>query len=55
MLRDDKVHALVAWFDIEFKNLTNPQKFSTGPDAKYTHWKQTVFYLPEALTVRQGD
>ena len=26
-----------------------------GPQAKYTHWKQTVFYLQEQLTVDAGD
>ena len=28
-----------------------PVIFSTSPHAKYTHWKQTVFYLTEPLTV----
>lgn len=26
-----------------------------GPDQHYTHWKQTVFYLDEALTVKKGE
>ena len=39
LLRDEKVHALVTWFDAEFSRLTNPVKFSTGPYTKYTHWK----------------
>ncbi len=30
-------------------------RFSTGPHARYTHWKQTVFYLNEALTVEEGE
>jgi type I protein arginine methyltransferase len=29
--------------------------FSTSPAAKPTHWKQTVFYLKEALTICQGE
>ncbi len=30
--------------------------FSTAaPDAPYTHWKQTVFYLEEYLTVKRGE
>ncbi|KAG5830354.1 hypothetical protein ANANG_G00309670 [Anguilla anguilla] len=28
---------------------------STAPDAPYTHWKQTVFYLEEYLTVRRVE
>lgn len=53
--RDDFVHALIAWFDIEFTACHKPITFSTGPHAKYTHWKQTVFYLKETLTVEAGE
>jgi protein arginine N-methyltransferase 1 len=53
--RDDIAHALVAWFDIEFSKCHKPIRFSTGPHAKYTHWKQTVFYLPEELYVKSGE
>ena len=53
--RSDFVHALIAWFDIEFAACHKPIRFSTGPHAKYTHWKQTVFYLREVLTVEDGE
>ncbi|KAK7746192.1 Nuclear SAM-dependent mono-and asymmetric methyltransferase [Diatrype stigma] len=53
--RDDFVHALVAWFDIDFTACHKPIRFSTGPHTKYTHWKQTVFYFREVLTVQQGE
>lgn len=53
--RDDFVHALIAWFDIDFTACHKPIRFSTGPHTKYTHWKQTVFYLREVLTVQQGE
>lgn len=53
--RDDFVHALIAWFDIDFTACHKPIRFSTGPHTKYTHWKQTVFYLHDALTVQQGE
>ncbi len=53
--RDDFIHALVAWFDISFTACHKPINFSTGPHTKYTHWKQTVFYLREVLTVQQGE
>ena len=26
-----------------------------GPEARYTHWKQTVFYLNDYLTVKHGE
>ncbi|KAI1143475.1 protein arginine N-methyltransferase 1 [Hypoxylon sp. FL0543] len=53
--RDDFIHALVAWFDIDFTACHKPIRFSTGPHTKYTHWKQTVFYLNQVLTVQQGE
>ncbi|CAK7233582.1 Nuclear SAM-dependent mono-and asymmetric methyltransferase [Sporothrix curviconia] len=53
--RDDFVHALVAWFDIEFSACHKPVRFSTGPHTKYTHWKQTVLYLKDTLAVQEGE
>ncbi len=53
--RNDYVHALVAYFDCAFTQLHKPLTFSTGPFAKYTHWKQTVFYLKDTLTVCAGE
>jgi protein arginine N-methyltransferase 1 len=54
-LRDDYVHAFIVYFDIRFDACHKPVRFSTGPHAKYTHWKQTVFYLKEYLTVSEGE
>ncbi|KAL0480924.1 type I protein arginine methyltransferase PRMT1 [Acrasis kona] len=54
-LRNDYCHALVAYFDMEFTKGHKHIKFSTGPRAKYTHWKQTVFYLLDDLTVYNGQ
>lgn len=53
--RSDFVHAVIAWFDIEFAACHKPIRFSTGPHTKYTHWKQTVFYLKDVLTVEEGE
>ena len=53
--RNDFIHALIAWFDIEFTACHKPIRFSTGPHTKYTHWKQTVFYLRDVLTVEEGE
>ncbi|OOQ82413.1 putative protein arginine N-methyltransferase [Penicillium brasilianum] len=53
--RPDFIHALIAWFDIDFSACHKPIHFSTGPHAKYTHWKQTVFYLRDVLTVEEGE
>uniref|UniRef100_A0A4W6BXV6 type I protein arginine methyltransferase n=1 Tax=Lates calcarifer TaxID=8187 RepID=A0A4W6BXV6_LATCA len=48
-------HALVTYFNIEFTKCHKKTGFSTAPDAPYTHWKQTVFYLEDYLTVRRGE
>lgn len=53
--RNDFIHALIAWFDIDFTACHKPIRFSTGPHTKYTHWKQTVFYLREVLTVEENE
>ncbi|OAP56520.1 hypothetical protein AYL99_09699 [Fonsecaea erecta] len=53
--RNDFIHALIAWFDIDFTACHKPIRFSTGPHTKYTHWKQTVFYLRQVLTVEEGE
>jgi protein arginine N-methyltransferase 1 len=53
--RNDFVHAFLAWFDIEFRAPHKPVKFSTGPHAQYTHWKQTVFYTTQTITISTGE
>ena len=50
------MHAFLAWFDITFACTHKQVQFSTGPQAQYTHWKQTVFYTPgEPMRVSEGD
>lgn len=53
--RQDFVHAMVVWFDVEFTHCHVPLSFSTGPADEYTHWKQTVMYLNKVLAVSPGD
>ncbi|KPP60898.1 protein arginine N-methyltransferase 1-like [Scleropages formosus] len=64
--RNDYVHALVTYFNIEFTCCHKRTGFSTvgdycdspllaGPESPYTHWKQTVFYLDDYLTVKTGE
>lgn len=52
--RQDIVHAFVGYFDALFQQKTQVS-FSTGPNAPYTHWKQTVFYLESPIAVEKGD
>jgi len=49
------VHALVAYFSVEFSACHTPVRFSTGPRSEYTHWKQTVFYLDEPISACLGE
>ena len=53
--RDDYCHAFVAYFECSFTQIHKPIKFSTGPNAQPTHWKQTVFYLNDELVVNKGE
>ncbi|XP_062090982.1 probable protein arginine N-methyltransferase 1.2 [Humulus lupulus] len=53
--RDDYIHALVAYFDVSFTKCHKLQGFSTGPRSRATHWKQTVLYLEDVLTVCEGE
>jgi len=53
--RNDYCHALVVYFDIEFSKCHKPIYFSTGPRSRYTHWKQTVLYLEDVLSIRHGE
>ena len=48
--RNDYVQALVTFFNTEFTHCHKRVGFSTAPEAPYTHWKQTVFYLEDYLT-----
>ncbi|KAD6795178.1 hypothetical protein E3N88_06074 [Mikania micrantha] len=53
--RDDYIHALVAYFDVSFTVCHKLTGFSTGPRSRSTHWKQTVLYLEEVLTICEGE
>ncbi|KAM0752473.1 S-adenosyl-L-methionine-dependent methyltransferase [Meredithblackwellia eburnea MCA 4105] len=53
--RNDYVHAILGWFDVSFRACHKAVSFSTGPHAKYTHWKQTVLYLGDMVTLKAND
>ncbi|KDP33742.1 hypothetical protein JCGZ_07313 [Jatropha curcas] len=53
--RDDYIHALVAYFDVSFTKCHKLMGFSTGPRSRATHWKQTVLYLEDVLTICEGE
>ncbi|CAI5481353.1 unnamed protein product [Closterium sp. Yama58-4] len=45
----------VAYFDVGFTKCHKPIGFSTGPKSRGTHWKQTVLYLEDTLTMCEGE
>jgi len=55
MRRDDYVHAFVCFFTVEFSPCHKKTGFSTGPESRYTHWKQTVFYLQDEITANYSE
>ena len=54
-LRNDYIHGFVAFFECAFTQIHKPIGFSTSPFAHYTHWKQTLFYLIDTITVCKGE
>ncbi|KAK1550215.1 hypothetical protein Q3G72_015597 [Acer saccharum] len=53
--RNDYIHALVAYFDVSFTRCHKLMGFSTGPKSRATHWKQTVLYLEDVVTICEGE
>eukprot|EP00899_Mesostigma_viride_P023083 jgi/Mesvir1/395/Mv11286-RA.1 len=53
--RNDYVHAFVGYFDIGFNRCHKQVGFSTAPKFRTTHWKQTVFYIEEPITMCEGE
>ncbi|CAD5113552.1 DgyrCDS2716 [Dimorphilus gyrociliatus] len=53
--RNDYIHALVTYFTIEFTHCHKRVRFSTSPEARYTHWKQTVLYLDDYITIKEAE
>ncbi|CAI6351432.1 unnamed protein product [Macrosiphum euphorbiae] len=46
--------SIVGYFDSRFDN-NNTVILSTAPNCPPTHWKQTVFLLPDPIDVNEGD
>ncbi|KAJ3161175.1 Protein arginine N-methyltransferase 3 [Geranomyces michiganensis] len=64
IVKAGRVNGLCGWFDIWFEGHTADSTggaeisevfFSTGPQARGTHWKQTAFAFEDALEVDQGS
>ena len=56
MNRNDVLNGFVGWFDCFFTDCHLLEKLPTGPYEKYTHWKQTMFYLDQSINIdKNGD
>jgi len=54
--RDHTLDGFVIWFDALFDlKCSHPITLSTSPHTPETHWKQSLFYLATAVSVKQGD
>ena len=55
--RNDYIHALVVYFEVEFTHIGSSKRFgfSTAPEAPYTKWRQTKFYLDDYLSCAEGE
>ena len=53
--KNDYLHAIIAYFEVEFNHGSKQIKLSTNPARKYTHWKQTVFYFEGAIPMNSGE
>lgn len=53
-LTNELCHAYIVWFDCDFPG-DEKVVLQTGPMARYTHWKQTVFYMDQVLDVKKDD
>ncbi|XP_066252091.1 uncharacterized protein Art3 [Euwallacea similis] len=53
-LKGGDLTAIAGYFDTFF-DLPSKVKFSTGPQATKTHWQQTVFYLKDVRSLKEGE
>mmetsp|Transcript_22057 Transcript_22057/g.33091 ORF Transcript_22057/g.33091 Transcript_22057/m.33091 type:complete len:399 (-) Transcript_22057:118-1314(-) len=53
--RNDYFGGFVTYFEVGFTQIHKPIGFSTAPFAKYTHWKQTLFFMEEEYCICKGE
>mmetsp|Transcript_17405 Transcript_17405/g.25701 ORF Transcript_17405/g.25701 Transcript_17405/m.25701 type:complete len:366 (+) Transcript_17405:101-1198(+) len=53
--RNDFINGFCAYFECAFTQVHKPIGFSTSPFCRYTHWKQTVLYVEDAITICEGE
>eukprot|EP01062_Namystynia_karyoxenos_P002052 TRINITY_DN10709_c2_g1_i1.p1 TRINITY_DN10709_c2_g1~~TRINITY_DN10709_c2_g1_i1.p1 ORF type:complete len:376 (+),score=143.56 TRINITY_DN10709_c2_g1_i1:81-1130(+) len=53
--RRDHLHAFTVYFEVHFSSVHQPITMTTSPHTRYTHWKQTVFYVENPIPCHKGD
>ena len=53
--REGVIHGFVLWFDSLFTHGSESVNLSTSPYTETTHWKQSLFYLREPISVNKGN
>jgi len=54
--KDHTLDGFAVWFDAVFDlKCQHPITLSTSPHSEETHWKQSLFYLSTAVSVKNGD
>lgn len=52
---NDYLHAISAYFNVEFSRCHKPIRLSTSPFTVPTHWKQITFYLKSIIAIKKGE
>ena len=53
--RPTQLHGFLSWFTTDFSHGKENVCLSTSPFKKWTHWKQTVFYLRKPLLIEYEE
>ena len=46
---------MIGYFDVGFDGVQHPVHLSTSPQDLPTHWKQTIFFFKQPLSVHTGS
>lgn len=55
MSQEDRHHHLYVCSNLCQIAANSLLSLSAAPEARYTHWKQTVFYIEDCFTIKQGE
>lgn len=55
VVHNDRIEALATFFTVDFRSCHKMLTLTTSPYEPNTHWKQTVFYLKNFITVQTNE